>query len=909
MKVTPVNWPIIIQQKNVIFLDISVVEEFAENTPSAFSWLTHHEELIKISVPPFYHWPSASEKSDDRLDSLSADVRHAIRCLEQVEKSMLNETLPEFDTGGPVDRTFTSTKYYESLPEDTFEDIEQSLLSRVRLQDSGAGKFHRTHHQNIIHNQSSKLAHKAHEFMRVVHDTLCLFVGDVDKCALLRKVWGAMANVSAIIGRLQKHPACDSDPKEYSDPGWKTTKTGTRSWRIRTPTISYTYSNQGATKFDLPLPDNDKEFGDAVKKCRRCAREAPFDSPTAALEHLRNHVVAEATKQGGSASSSFVKGTEELKDWVRNDDQALLESTIAGACTILHRATDEARVIYEQLYELANGVRNDQGELSDLYTFPRKLLETLHRLLVFYFAVERSLYYTEEDFDRTKKGGSLEDYPYSNLGLEVLNRFSDSVKSPLLQARVELCEMVRSQTPNDYSERISWGPESISSWLMRRLIVKPLEKSMTVGDMYREYLTTLQFQVNHRPGKRLLRSINLLQEELTILAQVNDWQTQLVQNYIRVLDDSTYPVDIPSRRALFPFEKLLLNSCLENLALTREEYEDQIRRCGPLSDTTKQSAEINEEDHGKAILVFTVVTVIFLPLSFVTSYLGMNTSDIRDMDNKQSLFWEIALPLTVSVMAIMMAIAYNGDEIRDFSSSVYRSLTGKQARNLSMRGISVMQRKRAVKNPGDSSSTLSMADDAEYAAPKPKPDFYHEVMGYHSAPIRSRKAIPTVEFANVETSFKKKGRADVWSEDEWYSPRTRARPQPKYDPVPVTTYAEPAALRPPPPPPVPGPPDGRPTYMRIHRKYIVPSVLDGAYLPWEYDPRDSNYIIIQQYLEDWEIDGLFNKSRTLMNARETTPVRPVGYKNDDLWTSGRGEYVWVNKRKRRIRPRPRAPYV
>lgn len=121
-----------------------------------------------------------------------------------------------------------------------------------------------------------------------------------------------------------------------------------------------------------------------------------------------------------------------------------------------------------------------------------------------------------------------------------------------------------------------------------------------------------------------MRSINLLQEELTILAQVNDWQTRLVTNYMALLDDATYPVDLPTRRALFPYERVLLNSCLDNLALTREEYEDQIRRCGPLSNSTKQSAEITEEDHGKAILVFTIVTVIFLPLSFVTSFLGMN---------------------------------------------------------------------------------------------------------------------------------------------------------------------------------------------------------------------------------------------------------------------------------------------
>jgi Mg2+ and Co2+ transporter CorA len=127
---------------------------------------------------------------------------------------------------------------------------------------------------------------------------------------------------------------------------------------------------------------------------------------------------------------------------------------------------------------------------------------------------------------------------------------------------------------------------------------------------------------------------------------------------MQVLDDSTYEKDLPSRRAMYPYEKQLLISCLDHLSLTREDYADQIRRCGPLSESTKQSLEINEEDHGKAIMIFTIVTIIFLPLSFVTSYLGMNTSDIRDMESRQSLFWSIAIPLTAVTMGSILFISY-----------------------------------------------------------------------------------------------------------------------------------------------------------------------------------------------------------------------------------------------------------
>ncbi|KAF1970652.1 hypothetical protein BU23DRAFT_556613 [Bimuria novae-zelandiae CBS 107.79] len=919
-KSVPSTWPTIIRQRDCIFIDLAIVDEMPEKLLGTIQTSAVAGSLPD-AVPPFYHWPTAWNKDEVGLESLPVNAERVMKCLERVERAMLNVTLPESDTGGPVDRTFTSTQYYESLPENDFEDVEKSLLNQLRIQGTRVTGRYQNHHQAVVQSQTSKLPGKAYEFTRIVHETLFLFVGKTDKSTLLQKVWGAIANLTAVVERLGKYSGCESDPREYNDSSWKTPKTKTRAWRIRTPTTSYTYANQHATRFNLPLPNGDQEFGATVKKCRRCAREAPFDDPNAALEHLRNHAAAESSKQGGSPSSSFIKDTEEWKDWIRNDDQALLESTITGACAVLDRAMKEAQTLYEQLQELADGVRDDQGKLSDLYSFPRKLLETLHRLLVFYFAVERSLHYTEQNFLETKKGGYQEDYPYTSLGLEILDRFSESVKPPLQHARVELCEMVRSTTPKDPTERLSLGAESISSWLIRRLIVKPLEKGLTIGDMYREYLTTLQFQVNHRPSKRLLRSINLLKEELNILTQVNDWQTQLVNNYALVLDDTTYPVDIPSRRAFYRFEKFLLRSCLERLALDGEEYQDQIRRCGPLTESTKQSAEINEEDHGKAIMVFTIVTVIFLPLSFVTSYLGMNTSDIRDMDNTQSLFWETALPLTVGVMAIMLAIAYNGDEILDFASSVYRYLTGKQDRSLSARGISVLQRNRAPKNAG-SSTTLSLADDAEYAAPRAKPGHYHDAW-FNSTWERPQKykasAIPDQEFLSPE--------------DSWYtrpSVRKPAFPPFQHEAVPLsytepiafvepTTYAEPisrkAALRTrlnesitlPTPPPPPPPPQlstpTQPTYMRIHKDHIDPSVLDSAYLPWEDDPTDPSYILVKRYLSPRETDKLFEESKRVIAARAPTRFDDERgrFRTDDPWKTAKYAYVWESKRDKRRR--------
>lgn len=75
---------------------------------------------------------------------------------------------------------------------------------------------------------------------------------------------------------------------------------------------------------------------------------------------------------------------------------------------------------------------------------------------------------------------------------------------------------------------------------------------------------------------------------------------------------------------------------------------------------TAQQVELQMENNNKAVLVFTIVTIIFLPLSVVTSFFGMNVSDIRDMKQGQSLFWAIGLGFTAVVVLVAVLVAFFG---------------------------------------------------------------------------------------------------------------------------------------------------------------------------------------------------------------------------------------------------------
>lgn len=50
----------------------------------------------------------------------------------------------------------------------------------------------------------------------------------------------------------------------------------------------------------------------------------------------------------------------------------------------------------------------------------------------------------------------------------------------------------------------------------------------------------------------------------------------------------------------------------------------------------------------------TVVTIIFLPLSFMTGYFGMNIKDFPSINNSESYFWIVATPVSVVVGLFLM---------------------------------------------------------------------------------------------------------------------------------------------------------------------------------------------------------------------------------------------------------------
>ncbi|KAL8647583.1 MAG: hypothetical protein Q9210_005475 [Variospora velana] len=59
----------------------------------------------------------------------------------------------------------------------------------------------------------------------------------------------------------------------------------------------------------------------------------------------------------------------------------------------------------------------------------------------------------------------------------------------------------------------------------------------------------------------------------------------------------------------------------------------------------------------------------------------------------------------------------------------------------------------------------------------------------------------------------------------------------------------------------------RPTYIRVHRKWIEPDTLDAYDLPWEWDDQDREYFLIRRWINQDDQDKLFEHTRLLRKDR------------------------------------------
>lgn len=192
------------------------------------------------------------------------------------------------------------------------------------------------------------------------------------------------------------------------------------------------------------------------------------------------------------------------------------------------------------------------------------------------------------------------------------DKIMDNIRRLLVTAEAEI--LLGSKTRQfDFVEAIS--SEFLVAALGIHLQNKPVDQdSPETSELYRQRLWQLRYQGARRPDRRLHFNLNKFVNEVSALRALGRAQARALTQYRQFISPRSRPITVQNRKVNYRFEKLLINRQLRQLEDRAEDLDNLSREARRLKDEVRANIEILEEGHGKAIRVFTLVTLFFLPL-------------------------------------------------------------------------------------------------------------------------------------------------------------------------------------------------------------------------------------------------------------------------------------------------------
>ncbi|KAG7134955.1 hypothetical protein HYQ45_007146 [Verticillium longisporum] len=251
-----------------------------------------------------------------------------------------------------------------------------------------------------------------------------------------------------------------------------------------------------------------------------------------------------------------------------------------------------------------------------------------------------------------------------------------------------MAETVDSLSSFRLADKITVLPMDLVSLMSIRLLSDITGKHPSASETYLEYLQGLEAQITSMPSDRSYETrINHVQEELTIAKKIVDAQKVIYGFISRTLNageckntiSRTRPFDhygeglnrsaashgnpfTPGNADEMALElplselssvrDLLVWECIDVLERKKKEFQGYGLHAQSLERQNASKVIGTKDKQEEAIYIFTLVTIIFLPLSAVSSIFGMNTSDVRDMESGMWTYWAVAIPVTLLVILL-----------------------------------------------------------------------------------------------------------------------------------------------------------------------------------------------------------------------------------------------------------------
>ncbi|KAJ5504765.1 hypothetical protein N7463_007639 [Penicillium fimorum] len=635
----------------------SMISESSAGNSSASQASSHpHRSTINFGFPPVFTWktretPSreknAISKSNTPLDNTSPDhLKSNVQSLNEppellsvdeetikhVSAHINNELLEPTDGDG--------WEIYRKATTESYFDVDRAIRQRYAVSLPTLIAEDAEIAPNLLSSEEMALKDVIIRLCRL----FSFFAPLSYPCAVSAKFWGAVHDLLTIIPQYwDKFPV-----KEQAN----------RTGHQRMPE-GFFIANIGSTDYADIQDDEDLDVLTlSVEDCSKCNASRQYSTRSDAIDHLFTHVSVAFPKQHSvnSSQSRWVMDFGEYMTYICRKDDRVIIGELQDFLTSLERMAAQ----------IQHGVSSANGEFDrDTYRIPSSLVDAFQDILMM---VVTSAHLVKNSHKKRESYTGPDPVSTFLVSSEV-----DGVTDAGTEAEMSMESAIRDIILMTYTDELSdvvtyeaAGPGLVLALIMGDVRCRDSQSNpVNLLEVYRDYVRTLQFKASQNPHRRLLQEIYLVREELEIIQKASERQRLVLSNYLAVINPHSFRITTESRLSSFELEKARLNKLISQVNAELGAISLLNIKLDSLANQTRSGVDVRQEDQGKAILVFTIVTVVFMPLSFVTSYLGMNTNDIRNMTSSQTLFWAISAPLTVGIITIVLVVAFQVDRIRE----------------------------------------------------------------------------------------------------------------------------------------------------------------------------------------------------------------------------------------------------
>jgi Mg2+ and Co2+ transporter CorA len=194
--------------------------------------------------------------------------------------------------------------------------------------------------------------------------------------------------------------------------------------------------------------------------------------------------------------------------------------------------------------------------------------------------------------------------------------------------------------------------------LVQAIIDAIIDLAIPVSTAYQGLIGELELDVLTEPNIKHTKSLYIMTSEITMMRGF----VSPIINLINALRDHKSAAaatgigrrgDIKETQSgvrISAMAQTYLGDVEDHIVLITDYFDSMRRSCDNMIDLIFNTISAYQNESMKQL---TIVTIIFLPLSFLTGYFGMNFTDFPSIHHEESYFWTIALPVAFVVILFL----------------------------------------------------------------------------------------------------------------------------------------------------------------------------------------------------------------------------------------------------------------